>query len=294
MHIVHQTPSRLEIAIPQRLVKVIALVFVVVGGGWFAMLTLPYQLQCEVKQAGIAKQCYASHALSRLVLGSQSLGDITKAKVLVRAKKSTGSNYLVRLYTSKGKTLLATSVSPSETRVRNAVRAINKFIVNGEQQTFSVPNFYPIYLQLFLFIFPAAGLVLYLFVGTTRIIFDKVQEQLCVETRRLFFSAKRCYPLNAIEKIDLEESYSQKHGTTYQVICIFQDGTCFALNSVSDGLVNSKREVVIAINQFLGKQPPSSLDVQPTLAKQQRLLGFIIFIVGLTVMAICLILGYLQ
>lgn len=279
MKVTNLTNSHLTISIPQRIAKIVGLFFLLLGGTMAALMILPYQLDCQKKSAGEAKQCSLSHPLTRWLSHPKSFDELYKAKVLVKKRGGqTTGNYLVRLYTSKGKISVTSMVSPSKTKVRQAVVAINAYIAHQTKPLFTIPIFYPWVLLGFILIFPSVGIVLLFFTSKIQVIFDKNLGTMTLRKKAFFSKEQFSYPLSAISKIDIVENYNSRTGTTYQVICLMKDGEEISLNPIADGYLPSKIRVANAISHFLKKEEDFALTKFKNRYQKQKRLAFGLFI----------------
>ncbi|WP_133126859.1 hypothetical protein [Legionella nagasakiensis] len=282
-------PNQLLIYLPQQLMRLIGLLFILIGGSmaWFTMQS--YELQCQCHPEEPSNQC--QFITKQIFFSSKTtlLNNLQKAKLTTHQTSKGNFTYNVALLTSNQQVYLSSINTSSYTHSQEAVNQINAFLQQCKNQSLHLASLHPLWLQLFLLIFPTVGLLMLLLTKTVLLNFNKTANQLKILRKNLLNQSEEHYSLNKIHDIVIQQSTTSKGQPCYRVALILDDNTEVPLTDVYDSQLNPKLKIAKAINDFLGL----NLKFESWVKKehQQKRLAMILFFIALSII-LFIILGF--
>lgn len=260
MKLIKKTPECWIISAPQLIGRFIGLLFLVSGITGTMFHILPFKMHCQVKEPGIAKQCVVYNPVTNLFGVKYTFSDIQQAKIIYKTLKNK-KTYSLRLYTSDGKVFITKSFNDDREVVKNARVVINRYIQSSSKDMLVIPN-YTSRGNMWLMIFFIPFSLVFLYISSdNKLILNKNNNSMTLEKKFLglfrLYQIKS-YKLDQIKKFDIEEHYSNKNGTGYQLVCIFKNDEDFSVNTVIMSNKVKLENIVQSLNSWLASKSSAS------------------------------------
>ncbi|STY31027.1 Uncharacterised protein [Legionella wadsworthii] len=251
MKLIRISTEKFQLKIKQRLVRFFGLLLIAGCTIGFLLLTMQYEIHCEVKKSNLANHCILKRTIFDFYQRTTNIGQLKEARVESSHSSKGKDLFAVYLYTDSNPINLSVGSSSGREDKENSAQAINNYIKTSMEKEFSIP--YPPN-KLFLFldaIFFVVGLLL-LSIKDANIIFDKSMEKVTVKQKNIWGQTdEMSYPLNDVDQIIVEENKDTKGSSVYRLAINLKDNGCIPLISTYDSAYLNKKKIADELNQFI-------------------------------------------
>ncbi|ETO92715.1 hypothetical protein [Legionella oakridgensis] len=276
--------NQLLIHLPQHAMRLIGLLFILIGVGSIWLITQSYELQCQCRPEDSTNQC---RLITKRLFFSQETVLLKLQKATVTTQRSSKGNitYHVGLLTQDGQIPLSSiNGTSSQANAWAAVHQINAFLQHCQNQTLAIASLQPLlplWTTFFLLIFVGIGLFLLLLTKNVLLTFNKTTNQLKIVRKNIIQQTEEYYSLDKIHDVVIQESTTSKGQRCYRVALILNDKTEIPLNSAYDSLLKPKLKLAKVINDFLGLN--GAFEPWIKQEQQKNRLAIALFFIGLSI-----------
>jgi hypothetical protein len=259
MKIIENTPDRLVLRGYPIMQIVFGLIFGLSGLLPTFFFARSVDLHCDKLEDSLVNCQVDEKLMGYLSLGVRQIPHVTEATVDSSTDSDGDTTYKVIFITTE-KTVSLTGYSSSGYNSKADLAArVNRFIQNSGQRSLDLRLDMEWWILIFLAVFGGVGAVAILLSKITRIEMVRSEGVMRIIQTGLFGSRQEEHILREVEAVALERSRSN-NSTTYRIAFRMADGGERLLSSWYSSGRKGKQQAVDAMNAFLAKDRPASLE----------------------------------